>query len=205
MKQYLDKILTVSNNELDAIPYTEFNDVLPKLDGFNGWFRRPSGQEHYKLLMYVSQIFDNAIFLDIGTNMGASALALSKNKTNFIRSYDVQHFKEVEYILEPNIKFINNDLLKEEVFNDTIQTSSLILLDTLHDGIYEKLFYDVLVKSEFQGLLMLDDIKLNQPMYDFWDSIEFEKYDLTTKGHVTGTGLVDFSSNIKKNKRKKKS
>ena len=40
---------------------------------------------------------------------------------------------------------------------------------------------------------MLDDIKLNTGMYDFWNNIEEEKYDLSDIGHETGTGLVNLS------------
>ena len=39
---------------------------------------------------------------------------------------------------------------------------------------------------------MLDDIKLNDEMRDFWSNIKEEKWDITSKGHWSGTGLVNF-------------
>jgi hypothetical protein len=39
---------------------------------------------------------------------------------------------------------------------------------------------------------MLDDIHLNDDMKLFWNNITEEKYDLTSIGHWSGTGLVVF-------------
>ncbi len=39
---------------------------------------------------------------------------------------------------------------------------------------------------------MLDDIKLNKSMVNYWDSIKEEKFDISHVGHHSGTGLVIF-------------
>ena len=49
------------------------------------------------------------------------------------------------------------------------------------------------MKESYKGFVLLDDIKLNTGMYDFWNNIEEEKYDLSDIGHETGTGLVNLS------------
>ena len=51
----------------------------------------------------------------------------------------------------------------------------------------------MLKHNGFKGLLFLDDIYLNDAMRIFWDSITEPKYDLTSVGHFSGNGIVDFS------------
>ena len=40
------------------------------------------GRQHYRLLMYLTNQFNNVDIFDIGTHRGSSALALSHNKKN---------------------------------------------------------------------------------------------------------------------------
>ena len=73
----------------------------------------------------------------------------------------------------------------------TLFRSDVIMLDTYHDGEFEKEFYDF-IKPDFKGVLVLDDIHLNKPMQSFWRSITEPKEDLTKIGHYSGTGVVYF-------------
>ena len=51
-----------------------------------------------------------------------------------------------------------------------------------------------LAGNGYEGLVLLDDIYLNQAMDRVWGSQPGCKYDLTDLGHtVAGTGLLDFS------------
>ena len=74
--------------------------------------------------------------------------------------------------------------------------SDLIFMDTAHTGEYEYKIYNFLKSNNYQGLLLLDDIFLNQNMLYFWGEIEKPKYDLTKYGHASGTGLVIFNPDI---------
>ncbi len=71
----------------------------------------------------------------------------------------------------------------------------LIMLDTAHDGVFERQVYDMLEAAGYEGLLLLDDIYLNTAMQDFWSQISREKLDLTPIGHWSGTGLARFVAN----------
>jgi len=64
--------------------------------------------------------------------------------------------------------------------------------NTDHDGIFEIHFHKYLQNIKYKGLLMLDDIKLNKSMVNYWDSIKEEKFDISHVGHHSGTGLVIF-------------
>lgn len=68
----------------------------------------------------------------------------------------------------------------------------LISIDVAHEGDYEAIFYEFLAASPFNGLLVLDDVYLNEAMKAFWASITHTKFDITTVGHWPGTGLVAF-------------
>ena len=68
----------------------------------------------------------------------------------------------------------------------------MILLDTFHDGTFEKIFYEYLKRISYVGTLILDDIHLNNEMKFFWNNIEKNKFDVTNIGHATGTGVVIF-------------
>jgi hypothetical protein len=90
------------------------------------------------------------------------------------------------------VEFIIGDILDSR-YESLVLSSSYILLDTFHDGTFEKQFVDYLSLIHWKGYLLLDDIYLNNEMKNFWNSLDRDKTDLTSIGHITGTGLVIFS------------
>ena len=148
-------------------------------------------QEHYRLIAYLSTLFEDSVLFDIGTNLGYSALALSYNTNNTVVSYDVVECKELGYPEELSmIEYHLGDVRKDS----RLLFSPLIMLDTEHDGRFEMEFYKYLVEEKYEGLLFLDDIHLNVPMRNFWNSITMPKVDISDLGHWSGSGLVDFST-----------
>ena len=158
---------------------------------YKNYFLEVPGKEHYNLLAYISTLYNGQSLLDIGTYKGCSAIALSHNPLNKVISFDItpgllklsQQPKNVEFRLD-NILDVN--------YRELILSSPFIMLDTAHDGPFEYKFYNYLLEIEYKGILLLDDIHLNNSMKDFWNSISIEKYDISNIGHITGTGLVYF-------------
>ena len=181
----LNQILNVSNSILDQQDTSYINNYNLYHD--TSYYHLNSGKEHYRLLMYISSLFTNSVLFDVGTNKCMSALALSKNGTNIVKTYDILKVAP-EYPSVSNIKYIIGDSTEDK---DLIN-SNCIFLDVAHDGTYEDKFYDYLRKINWKGFLLLDDIHLNDPMKTFWNRITEEKYDVTNKGHWSGTGLVVF-------------
>ena len=182
--------LTITNEELDNIDLFPYSQRINSLE-YQGYFMSKSGQEHYRLLAYISQN-DNLIdILDVGTLKGCSALAFSVNQSNKIRSFNVGDEFDLNLIPE-NSEFFIDDILKNE-YKDIILGSKYIMLDTYHDGTFEKEFVDYLISIGYKGYLLLDDIHLNFEMERFWGLISQEKYDITNIGHSTGTGVVYFN------------
>lgn len=147
-------------------------------------------KEHYRLIAYLSTRFNDACIFDIGTNKGYSALALSYNPSNTVVSYDIENLRRLNMPQElSRIEFNIGDVLDDE----RLMSSPLIMLDTDHDGTFEKKFYRFLKERNYNGLLFLDDIHLCAAMIRFWNDITETKVDLTEVGHFSGSGLVDFS------------
>jgi len=185
MKEILNKILNVSNYELDQLDTSFINryNILSN----RSYFHDKAGREHYRLLMYVSKIFNKEILFDVGTYKCMSAAAMSSSMKNKVISYDIVKILLQNPIL-PRVQYIIGDATKD----DNLINSTFIFFDVEHDGKFEKIFYEHLQNINYKGLLMCDDIHLEGPMDDWWNSIKEDKYDLTDKGHWSGTGLVNF-------------
>lgn len=150
--------------------------------------------EQYRLLAYLSTAQSTQTLFDIGTLYGYSALALSYNALNKVVSYNLTDQRRLHYPDElVNIDFRLGNVLKDP----ELLTASIILVDTAHDGAFERELITLLRRSRYQGLLVLDDIHLNAAMREVWESIiDLPKYDATAVGHCTGTGLVLFNDSL---------
>jgi len=185
MRQILDKILQVTNAELDSLD----TNFINQYNFFHSpsYFHLNSGQEHYRLLMYISNLFSKETLFDIGTYRCMSAAALSHNFKNKIISYDIIQNLPNNPIL-PNVKYVFGNCTKD----DTLLKSPFMFFDVAHDGTFEEIFYAHLKNIKYKGIVMCDDINLNEPMKTWWNNITEEKYDLTNRGHWSGTGLIYF-------------
>ncbi len=157
---------------------------------FKNYFLDAPGKEHYKLLAYFSTQFTNSTLLDIGTYKGCSALALAYNPDNIVHSFDIGNFRNL-YDSPKNIQF-HIGYVTDEQYIPLIKQSPFIILDTAHDGTFERQLHDHLKNIEWNGMLFLDDINLNTEMREYWSSITELKFDISPYGHWSGTGLVYF-------------
>lgn len=184
--------LRIDLDRLKQINLTELSNYITNQE-YKGYFLSKEGTEHYKLLAYFSTLYENSILLDVGTNRGCSSLAMAYNSTNKVESFDLYELKELSGY-PSNINYhIGN--VTDTAYSTLVKESKCILLDTEHDGIFETEFYNYLRAIKWEGVLLLDDIKLNDKMIRFWSNIVEEKYDITHLGHATGTGMVVFSKN----------
>lgn len=152
-------------------------------------FERPCGDQHYRLLAYISSILpDGSKVLEIGTRWGVSSVALSKNSNVSVTTCDIEDMSN--FVKRENVKFVQadgHDLIEE------YKNVDLIFMDVdPHDGIQERKMLLKLIDIDFKGILLLDDIHLNKEMESFWNSIQHDKFDLTQFGHYSGTGIVFF-------------
>lgn len=184
----ISKILKATKEQLNSIEFDSYRDSFLKKGYPNNWFFMEAGQEHYRLLAYIGSLYKSKTLLDIGSYQGNSAIALA-HSGNKIISYDLDTQPIIEKIKNDNIKFIKGDILAD---NNLILASPFIMLDTYHNGDFEQEFVDHLINIKYKGLVMFDDIHLNNEMSNFWNGLKNEKFDLTEIGHFSGTGLVIF-------------
>lgn len=149
------------------------------------------GLEAYKFLACFSLSFQESDILDIGTKRGCSAFALSVNNSNTVHSFDIVDQKM--FTKHPKNVVFYIGYCTEDKYYHIVNESRLVYLDTYHDGVFEKKFHDYLKSIKWSGIVIYDDIKLNDNMKSFWDNIKEEKHDLTDLGHWSGTGVVIFN------------
>ena len=178
------------SEDLGKIDLTELSSYINS-DEYKHYFLCPPGQEHYKLLASLSANLTNAVILDIGSLKGCSALALSYNKTNKIKSFNLVNQLDLNRVPD-NIEFIVDNILDQK-YKSLVLSAKLILVDTFHDGTFERQFHDFLLEINWKGMLILDDIKLNNEMVYYWGSIKELKVDVSKYGHWSGTGIVYFA------------
>jgi predicted O-methyltransferase YrrM len=187
IKDLLNKFANEGLSSLDLGKFKKYN-----LDIYNEYLYLNSGREHYQLLANISSCFENGKFYDIGTNYGASALALAFNNKNNVTSYDIINLLPCA-ISEENIKFKIGNCLDDE----NLLSADLIFLDTAHDGNFEEIFLNFLVNKKYNGVVVMDDVNeypiLRQIAKSISQTNKFEIVDLTHVGHYSGTIAIIFN------------
>lgn len=180
--------ITLSVDHLNSIDTTkDHSDFIPF--HYRQYYHLPAGSEHYRLLMHLSSCYNKELLIDVGTNHGASALALGTNSTNTVYSIDIVDLKTGEPTL-PNCQFELGNVLENSSIFEKIMNSRFIMLDTYHEYDFEIQFYKKLSENNWKGIVFCDDINLNDHMRRFWSEITHPKIDITKYGHGSGTGII---------------
>ncbi len=181
------KKIEINKEDVKALDVSHLRDL--SLNS-NDWL--PAGQSEYRFYAYMSTWFNNTTILDIGTRTGGSALALSYNPTNKVRSYDLVEQGASQGIKKDNITWNIGDFMEDEDIDwDNV---SIVMIDVdPHDGSQERVMMDWLREKGWKGILMHDDIGPGWPDIQLmWDEIPEEKFDVTEIAHMSGTGIVNF-------------
>jgi hypothetical protein len=174
---------------------TEFYKKYYEFDETHHLHRMPG--EHYKLLTYLSYLYDGITILDVGTSLGESCLALAQNKKNKVISYDIRK-EPLSYLKDyENIEYKILDINLEDI--NIIKSAKIIFFDIGHDGVAEKKFSDMLEKIDYKGYVFCDDVfsKIYPQCTDWFSKLNIEKYDISEVGHSSpiyghGTGLLNY-------------
>ena len=175
-----------TSDVLDKIDMSYVTEKVSDDDGFKKYIILKSGVEHYRLLSWIGGCFSNNSIIDVGSFKGFSGCALSYNQSNTVYSFDITN----SIVLNPipnNLNFIIGNI---EDYKDLIIKSPFIFYDTVHDGITEHRFITWLKYINYKGIIVFDDIYLNDQMKEFWYKLNFKKEDITSIGHWSGTGMV---------------
>eukprot|EP01063_Lacrimia_lanifica_P031025 TRINITY_DN5041_c0_g1_i1.p1 TRINITY_DN5041_c0_g1~~TRINITY_DN5041_c0_g1_i1.p1 ORF type:complete len:348 (+),score=95.33 TRINITY_DN5041_c0_g1_i1:64-1107(+) len=126
------------------------------------------------------------------------------------RGYAENPTREDVQLVLPNIHYIIANVTdrskpNNNYYRNMILSAPFLLLDTHHypeTHPFEYGFIEFLDDGEYTGVVFLDDIYLNDEMKRFWGFL-VKKYgsdraiDITSIGHASGTGLLDFCGNTK--------
>ena len=178
-------IITLNTNIINGINLGNFRPLA-------SYFGNLCGQEHYRLLCYLSSIFNGKLFVDIGTSHGDSALALASNRNNRVISFDIIKYN---YTPVSNCEYIIGNF---ELYGEKLLDSMIMLYDIPHSGDKFVRWCNYLRDSNWNGFLILDDYTYDRVKANDWNALDknFVKLDVSKYGHFSGTGIVSFSKNI---------
>lgn len=165
--------------------------------------------EHYKLLAGLVQTAAPKLVIEVGTSTGLSALTMKSflPTEGRVVTFDLipwQNFAET--ILEEtdfrderlvqytdDITELGGILTHETLLKD----ADFIFIDAAKDGKCEPRLIDNLSNIKFNSppIVVFDDIRLMN-MVHIWRGIQFPKLDLTSFGHWSGTGIVEWGASL---------
>src|SRR5688572_17960122 len=161
--------------------------------------------EHYKLPAGLMRVLKPAVAIEVGTAEGLSALAMKKYMPEGARvvTFDIVPWDQIsdtilrrEDFLGDGIEQRLGNLADRDVFEanrELIESAEFLFIDGPKDNKFEWTLLEYLKTAKFRKppILMFDDTRL-WSMLKFWRELPYPKLDLTSFGHSSGTGLVQW-------------
>jgi predicted O-methyltransferase YrrM len=161
--------------------------------------------EHYRLLAGLIQVLQPRVVVEIGTYTGLSALAMLDRLPPASRlvTFDILPWNSIPHthlcptdFASGQLEQVISDLASPSAFQrhlPLLQQADLIFVDGPKDVVFEERFLQHMDRAQLprQPLIVFDDIRLWN-MLRIWRTIARPKLDLTSFGHWSGTGLVDW-------------
>ncbi len=168
------------------------------------WFDVFPG-EHYNLLTSLCRLLRAGTVWEFGTDTGMGTVALLEGLGSVGRVYTVDidpiskksdPWLSREDFESGRVVQVVSDMKAAEVFSQYTQQladADLLFVDGPKDDVTEAAFLDLLPTVAFRKnpIIVFDDIRLIN-MLAVWRGIKRPKMDLTSFGHWSGTGLVDW-------------
>ena len=163
--------------------------------------------EIYKLLAGIVRVLKPSSVIEIGTGGGTSTLAILQvlPASSQLVTFDILGWRDWPGCLLREEDFRDGRLVQHtddlsdpaqfETHRRAIEGADFIYVDAAKDGVMESRLLQTLETVGFATppILMFDDIRLWN-MLKIWRDLSHPKLDLTSFGHWTGTGLVQWAS-----------
>lgn len=155
--------------------------------------------EHYRFLAGLTRVLAPDTVVEIGTYTGLGALSLAAGcEQTRVYTFDVVDQRTIKgSALTPadaRIECCVADLSHVDTFRrylSVLDQAEIIFIDGPKDGIFERRFAEILL-DHFRNripLLVFDDTRVMN-MVEFWRWLPIPKFDATSLGHWSGTGLA---------------
>jgi predicted O-methyltransferase YrrM len=189
--------IALTKQEINQIDLTHLAHFLQWNPSYQKYFVQEAGKEPYKLIAFLSKMI-GGVAVDMGTLYGSSALALSYNEQTQIMTLDTkQHIPNAQDLVtplkRPNVRMI---VASCQTVIPHAAKANLVLLDIdAHLTTEIKKVIHELAYHNFKGILVLDNINLNDDMKSLWGNVckevtNCKTIDATLVGHHTGTGII---------------
>jgi hypothetical protein len=201
------------STDIESISSIEYDRFQPffqhgiATETINDFHAKP-GKEHFRLLAYLASLFRDSTIINIHTNGGYEALALSYESTNTVLSFGpTDRITNTTIRTRENIQFHTDNILDpiiREKWRESFLKSAFVFVDIEpHDGEIEYGLYRYLSDIGYTGFVIYDDIWYFKSMRNnLWYKIpESQRYDLTEVGHWSGCGVVSFNPALTFDKR----
>ncbi|HNQ72120.1 MAG TPA: methyltransferase [Verrucomicrobiota bacterium] len=180
----------------------ELRDLAQRAgDAVNAW---PG--EHYRLVAALVAELGAKRIVEIGTYQGTAALAMLSQlpSDGRITTFDVIPWRQIQPNVLRDTDFADGRLRQEIAdlqdfqtlaqYREVFQGADFIFVDAAKDGIMEQRFIENFRRLTLprRPLVMFDDVR-EWKMLRIWNEITEPKLDLTSFGHWTGTGWVDWA------------
>jgi predicted O-methyltransferase YrrM len=185
------------------------NVQFPDMDGRSSseprWYRIWPG-EHYRLLAAIVAELGARHVIEIGTSTGMGALAIAQALPidGGITTFDIAPWRDFKQTWLTPDDFSGARIIQEIAdiarpgmiahYEDLFRAADFIFVDGPKDGVMEQQFIAALasIRLDKNPIVMFDDIRVLN-MIDIWRRLNRPKLDLTSFGHWSGTGLVDWN------------
>jgi predicted O-methyltransferase YrrM len=161
--------------------------------------------EHYRLVAALVAELGAKNVVEIGTYQGTASLAMFSQlpPDGRLTTFDVIPWPQIQPPILRESDFADGRLKQEiadlqdfgvmEKHREVFQAADLIFVDAAKDGVMEQRFLDNFRKLGLPKgpLVMFDDIR-EWKMLRIWNDITEPKLDITSFGHWTGSGWVDW-------------
>lgn len=197
------RLLELSSTLIAQASQTQLSSVRER--GAPEWIDVWPG-EHYRLLRTLIDLIQPLLTIEIGTFSGLSALAMLSGLQPGQRlvTFDIVPWQEMRGTYLRDSDFTDGRLSQElgdlgdpETFQrhaELLSRADMIFVDGPKDGMFEQRLLDNLAHLSLrpQVLIVFDDVRLWN-MLPIWRRMERPKIDITSFGHFTGTGLIDWN------------
>jgi predicted O-methyltransferase YrrM len=196
-----ERLVSLAIRAADLARKLELTELAARAgDAVNNW---PG--EHYRLVAALVAALGARRIVEIGTYQGTASLAMLSQLPDDGRltTFDVIPWPQIKPPVLRESDFADGRLKQEiadlqdfatmERYREIFQTADFIFVDAAKDGVMEQRFLDNFRKLGLPKgpLVMFDDIR-EWKMLRIWNDITEPKLDITSFGHWTGSGWVDW-------------